>query len=117
MCSPDESSCVPTEIRVYLLPPTPKDLFLNRDPKLYCHVVNLETDEGLEVNWVGGKKSPVSPEALSLTEQPNGTYRALSVAPIALSDWNEGESFTCTVKQEGMVAPITKSIFKKTGKE
>ncbi|KAJ6644798.1 hypothetical protein lerEdw1_013538 [Lerista edwardsae] len=110
----DDSSCVPTEVRIYLLPPTPKDLFINRDPKLYCNVVNLETQEGLEVNWAREKKVSMVSEPLSVTEQPNGTYRALSVAPVSLEDWNDGETFTCTVKQEGIPAPISKSIFKKT---
>uniref|UniRef100_A0A7N5K1V5 Ig-like domain-containing protein n=1 Tax=Ailuropoda melanoleuca TaxID=9646 RepID=A0A7N5K1V5_AILME len=47
---------LPTRINSYLLPPRPKHLYLDRNAKITCVVVNLEREEGLKISWSRKKR-------------------------------------------------------------
>ncbi|XP_061446327.1 uncharacterized protein LOC133366825 [Rhineura floridana] len=110
----DDSSRQCASISVYTLPPTPKDLYINRDPKVTCVVNNLDSADGLKVSWTRERSGPVQPDLLDVAEQFNGTYTAISTLPV--TSWLDREEFTCKVESPSLPVPITKTIAKKTGK-
>lgn len=89
---------------------------MNKDPKLMCLVVDLESREGLTVSWQWGKAGSLTPDPLKVTEQLNGTYTALSTLPIAVRDWDAGERYICKVENPELVIPMTKAIARQPGK-
>ncbi|KAH0626202.1 hypothetical protein JD844_001037 [Phrynosoma platyrhinos] len=111
-----ESTCQSIDINVYLRPPTPNDLYINRDAKVSCVVGNLESEEGLKLRWSREKETSLNPEPSDVSEELNGTYTVVSDLPISSRDWLSGETFTCTVEYPGLAAPIIKKIFKRKGR-
>ncbi|CAI5791329.1 Y heavy chain constant region [Podarcis lilfordi] len=109
----DNTDCPSAGISVRIMPPTAKDLYINRDPTLTCVVENLENADGLKVTWSRANSGPVSPGLLEVKEELNGKYTATSSLPV--TTWLQGEEFTCKVEYPGLTAPITKTIAKTTG--
>lgn len=115
--STDAISHFSTPITTYLLPPQPKDLYINRNAKIACVVVNLQQEEGLKISWSREKQVAVHPELLAVTEENNGTFTAVSRLPVSAQDWESHETFTCSVEYPGLPGPIEKTITKSRGKE
>ncbi|KAH1182344.1 hypothetical protein KIL84_010098 [Mauremys mutica] len=103
----------PGDIQVFLVPPSPADLYVAQSPMLTCLVVNLPSNSGLQVVWSREKTESVVPEPLTLTEQFNSTFTASSSMPIFTRDWEAGETFTCKVEHSELPSSLTKSMSKK----
>ncbi|KAG8140960.1 putative Ig mu chain C region membrane-bound form protein [Naja naja] len=101
-----------TRINTYLLPPWPKHLYITRNAKIVCMVVNLQQEEGLKISWPREKEVTTHPELVAVTEENNGTFTAVGRLPVSVHDWESGEMFTCSVEYPGLPAPIIKTISK-----
>uniref|UniRef100_A0A8C3ITC2 Ig-like domain-containing protein n=1 Tax=Chrysemys picta bellii TaxID=8478 RepID=A0A8C3ITC2_CHRPI len=106
----------PHNIRVLLVPPSPAALYVAQSPMLTCLVFNLPNDSGLRVVWSHDKPGSIDYDALTLTNQSNGTFTASNSMPIFTRDWEAGESFTCKVEHSALPSPIVNSISKKPGR-
>ncbi|KAH1182085.1 hypothetical protein KIL84_009839 [Mauremys mutica] len=109
----EEKTTSPSDIQVFLVPPSPADLYVNQSPMLTCLVVNLPSNSSLQVVWSREKPGSIVPEPMNLTEQFNSTITASSSMPILTHDWEDGENFTCTVNHSNLTSPLIKSISKK----
>ncbi|TFJ97341.1 lysophospholipid acyltransferase 7 [Platysternon megacephalum] len=111
-----EETTSPSNIQVFLVPPSPAALYMAQSPMLTCMVVNLPSDSGLQVVWSREKPGSIVPDPLTLAEQFNGTFTASSSMPIFTRDWDAGETFTCKVEHSDLPSPLIKSISKKPGR-
>ncbi|CAI5791331.1 Y heavy chain constant region [Podarcis lilfordi] len=103
-----------TPLKVFILPPSPNDLYMDKQPKLSCVVVNLESEEEeLEVTWSRQTAGSLSPEPLAWREEVNNTFTASSSVIISASAWLSGEPFICTVQHPSLPQPKTREISKK----
>ena len=103
-------------IQVFVLPPTPSELYVSQSPKLRCVVTSLPSDEGLVVTWTRRGGHAPRPNPLELKAQFNGTFTATSVLPISTGDWENGEGFSCSVRHGELPSPVTRTIKKKAGR-
>ncbi|XP_029437283.1 uncharacterized protein LOC115078497 [Rhinatrema bivittatum] len=109
-CS-DGLNCL--RIDVFLLPPTPEDLLINKRPKVGCLASNLPKNSGYSFTWnrqKSGEKVIITEDAV---QHNNGSYSVTSYLEICNEDWESSEPFTCTMEYPGLTAPIVKTIFKK----
>uniref|UniRef100_A0A8C4YS51 Ig-like domain-containing protein n=1 Tax=Gopherus evgoodei TaxID=1825980 RepID=A0A8C4YS51_9SAUR len=111
-----EETTSPSDIQVFLVPPSPAALYVAQNPMLTCLVVNLPSDSGLQVVWSREKPGSIVPEPLTLAEQYNTTFTASSSMPIFTRDWEAGETFTCKVEHSDLPSSLIKSISKKPGR-
>uniref|UniRef100_A0A8C3XM21 Ig-like domain-containing protein n=1 Tax=Chelydra serpentina TaxID=8475 RepID=A0A8C3XM21_CHESE len=111
-----EETTSPSDIQVFLLPPSPAALYVAQNPMLTCLVVNLPGDSGLQMVWSQEKPGSVSPDPLTLAEQFNDTFTASRSMPISTRDWDAGETFSCKVEHSDLPSPLIKSISKKPGR-
>ncbi|KAK2510639.1 Ig mu heavy chain disease protein [Columba guinea] len=102
-----------TSIRLFVLPPTPAELYVSQNPKLRCMVTSLPSDEGLVVSWTRQRGGTLQPNVPELKAQFNGTFTATSEVPVATRDWEAGDKFTCTVRHAELPAPISRSLTKR----
>uniref|UniRef100_A0A2D4PVS9 Ig-like domain-containing protein n=1 Tax=Micrurus surinamensis TaxID=129470 RepID=A0A2D4PVS9_MICSU len=109
------SGCLFGDVNVYLLPPTPKALYIDRNSKISCVVNNLQNEEGLNIIWTREKNGHQNVDVMETEEEPNGTYTAVSRLNVITQDWESGESFTCTVEHPSFVTPVIRNIFKTRG--
>lgn len=113
-CEGSTQTCGP--IQVFLLPPSPGDLYIGLDAKIRCLVYNLPSDSSLSITWSRDKQhGHLRPDPLILQEHYNGTYSASSSVPISTQDWLAGERFSCTVQHDELPQPVVKGIKKETG--
>uniref|UniRef100_A0A670K5V1 Ig-like domain-containing protein n=1 Tax=Podarcis muralis TaxID=64176 RepID=A0A670K5V1_PODMU len=110
---PDATACPSTGIDVRIILPTPKDLYVNSDPKLICVVENLIDTDGLIITWSRQTPGPVSQELLETKEEPNGKFTATKA--LSATTWLQGDEFTCKVEYPGLAAPIIRTIAKTAG--
>uniref|UniRef100_A0A672URI7 Ig-like domain-containing protein n=1 Tax=Strigops habroptila TaxID=2489341 RepID=A0A672URI7_STRHB len=108
---PDSSS-----IQVFVLPPSPLDLYVSQNPKLRCMVTSLPSDDGLELSWSRSQGGALRPDLLQVKAQFNGTFTATREVLVSTRDWDNGETFTCRVYHRDLPSPISRSISKKPGK-
>uniref|UniRef100_A0A663F3T6 Ig-like domain-containing protein n=1 Tax=Aquila chrysaetos chrysaetos TaxID=223781 RepID=A0A663F3T6_AQUCH len=111
-CAPPDAS----NIQVFILPPTPSELYVSQNPKLRCLATSLPSDEGVVVSWTRKRGGTLRPQLHPLRAQFNGTFTATSEVPISTHDWEGGETFTCTINHAELPSPISRSISKKPGK-
>uniref|UniRef100_A0A8D2LDF8 Ig-like domain-containing protein n=1 Tax=Varanus komodoensis TaxID=61221 RepID=A0A8D2LDF8_VARKO len=109
-----EIGCQSSGISTYIRQPTPKDLYVNRTPKILCVMINLVSEEGLSITWSREKQGPLNPQPLDVEEELNGTYTAISTLPVTVEEWSLGERFTCTMQHTSFSAPITMTTSKRT---
>uniref|UniRef100_A0A8C4YQI6 Ig-like domain-containing protein n=1 Tax=Gopherus evgoodei TaxID=1825980 RepID=A0A8C4YQI6_9SAUR len=114
MC--EEETTSPSNIQVFLVPPSPAALYVAQSPMLTCLVVNLPRNSSIQVVWSREKPGSIVPEPLTLTEHFNSTITASSSMPILTHDWEAGETFTCKVEHSELPSPLIKSISKKPGR-
>uniref|UniRef100_A0A670YY57 Ig-like domain-containing protein n=1 Tax=Pseudonaja textilis TaxID=8673 RepID=A0A670YY57_PSETE len=115
-CCPGPKFPFYSGVATYLLPPQPKDLYININGRIACVVVNLQQEEGLKISWSREKEVATHPELVAVTEENNGTFTAVSHLPVSAHDWESGETFTCSVEYPGLPGPIVKTISKKREK-
>ncbi|KAG8140959.1 putative Ig mu chain C region membrane-bound form protein, partial [Naja naja] len=106
------SSCPSGNVNVYLVPPIPRALYIDRNSKISCFVNNLQNEQGLKITWSREKNGHLNVDLLETVEEPNGTYTVVSRLNVIAQDWESGESFTCTVEHPSFVSPVIKNIFK-----
>uniref|UniRef100_A0A8C6VHK6 Ig-like domain-containing protein n=1 Tax=Naja naja TaxID=35670 RepID=A0A8C6VHK6_NAJNA len=109
------SSCPSGNVNVYLVPPIPRALYIDRNSKISCFVNNLQNEQGLKITWSREKNGHLNVDLLETVEEPNGTYTVVSRLNVIAQDWESGESFTCTVEHPSFVSPVIKNIFKTRG--
>lgn len=105
----------PRGIGVYLIPPSPLDLYINTAPKLTCLVVDLESKEGVKVSWSRESGKSVSPDPWKCTEHFNATVSITATLPVVAKDWIDGETYRCTVSRSDLPKDIVRSIAKAPG--
>uniref|UniRef100_A0A672UQ28 Ig-like domain-containing protein n=1 Tax=Strigops habroptila TaxID=2489341 RepID=A0A672UQ28_STRHB len=101
---------------VFVLPPSPLDLYVSQNPKLRCMVTSLPSDDGLELSWSRSQGGALRPDLLQVKAQFNGTFTATREVLVSTRDWDNGETFTCRVYHRDLPSPISRSISKKPGK-
>ncbi|CAM4551760.1 unnamed protein product [Lepidochelys kempii] len=111
-----EETTSPSNIQIFLVPPSPAALYVAQSPMLTCLVVSLPSDSGLQIVWSREKPGSIVPDPLTLHEHFNGTFTASSSMPIFTRDWEAGETFTCKVEHSELPSPLIKSISKKPGR-
>ncbi|CAJ0965928.1 unnamed protein product [Ranitomeya imitator] len=98
--------------KVVVLPPTPKDILISKQPKVVCQVSQVESPESLKISW----KREDGKKILAFSSEPEidafGRYTVKSTLKISLSDWSSGQSCTCIVQNNELPSPIEKSIKK-----
>uniref|UniRef100_A0A8C5S6W7 Ig-like domain-containing protein n=1 Tax=Laticauda laticaudata TaxID=8630 RepID=A0A8C5S6W7_LATLA len=109
------SGCPSGDANVYLLPPRPKAMYIDRNSKITCVVNNMQNEQGLKITWSRENNGPLNADVIETVEEPNGTYTALSHLNVIAQDWESGERFTCRVEHSSFVSPVTESIFKTRG--
>uniref|UniRef100_A0A8C6VHC0 Ig-like domain-containing protein n=1 Tax=Naja naja TaxID=35670 RepID=A0A8C6VHC0_NAJNA len=105
-------SCPSGNVNVYLVPPTPRALYIDRNSKISCVVNNLQNEQGLKITWSREKNGHLNVDETEVVEEPNGTYTGVRHLNVIAQDWESGESFTCTVEHPSFVSPVIKNIFK-----
>uniref|UniRef100_A0A8C6VIL2 Ig-like domain-containing protein n=1 Tax=Naja naja TaxID=35670 RepID=A0A8C6VIL2_NAJNA len=110
-----EISCPSGNVNVYLVPPTPRALYIDRNSKISCVVNNLQNEQGLKITWSREKNGHLNVDETEVVEEPNGTYTGVRHLNVIAQDWESGESFTCTVEHPSFVSPVIKNIFKTRG--
>ncbi|GAB0202245.1 immunoglobulin lambda-like polypeptide 1 [Grus japonensis] len=103
-------------IQVFILPPTPSELYVSQTPKVRCLATSLPSDDGLVVTWTRRQGGTLRPHLLELKAQYNGTFTATSEVPISTRDWENGETFTCTIQHNDLPSTLSRSISKRPGK-
>uniref|UniRef100_A0A8C6VP62 Ig-like domain-containing protein n=1 Tax=Naja naja TaxID=35670 RepID=A0A8C6VP62_NAJNA len=98
------SSCPSGNVNVYLVPPIPRALYIDRNSKISCFVNNLQNEQGLKITWSREKNGHLNVDLLETVEEPNGTYTVVSRLNVIAQDWESGESFTCTVEHPSFVS-------------
>ncbi|KYO29709.1 hypothetical protein Y1Q_0005956 [Alligator mississippiensis] len=106
-----------SDIQVYVVPPSPGDLYVKQSPELICMVINLPSNEAPKVTWTKDSPGVLNAKPLQWVEQSNGTYTATRALPIFTPDWEKRQKFTCKVEHPELPSPLTKTISKKTGKQ
>uniref|UniRef100_A0A8C0B666 Ig-like domain-containing protein n=1 Tax=Buteo japonicus TaxID=224669 RepID=A0A8C0B666_9AVES len=104
-----------SRIQVFVLPPSPSELYVSQNPKIRCLATSLPSDEGMVVSWTRKQGGTLRPHLHPLKAQFNGTFTATSEVPISTYDWEAGETFTCTINHAELPSPISRSISKKPG--
>nr|AAH97629.1 LOC398774 protein [Xenopus laevis] len=105
----DDTAITP---KVDVLPPSPKDLLVTKEAKVYCVISRMTSTDDLTVQWSrsDGKK------ALAFDSAPekayDGTFTVKSTLKISPGDWENKKQFNCKVVHPDLPSPIEKSIQK-----
>uniref|UniRef100_A0A8C8RWG9 Ig-like domain-containing protein n=1 Tax=Pelusios castaneus TaxID=367368 RepID=A0A8C8RWG9_9SAUR len=108
--SPKENSST-SDTQVFFLPPSPTALYVDSNAKLTCMVVNVYENDGLKMAWY-----PEKHELIDTKEQDNNTYTTYISRSTDKNNWEKGETFSCTVEHPDLLAPIRKTLSKKSPK-
>uniref|UniRef100_A0A8C0DBN0 Ig-like domain-containing protein n=1 Tax=Balaenoptera musculus TaxID=9771 RepID=A0A8C0DBN0_BALMU len=113
-CPPPE---LPGGLSVFIFPPTPRDtLTISQIPKVTCVVVDMgHEDPDVQFSWYVDDVQVYTARTKPREEQFNSTYRVVSTLPIQHQDWLKGKEFKCKVNNEGLPAPIVRTISKAKG--
>ncbi|CAO2587572.1 Ig alpha chain C region [Lemmus lemmus] len=100
------------QLRLTLRRPALEDLLMGSDASLTCTVSGLKKDEKPVFTWQPSTgKDAVTKEPVL---DPYGCYSVSSVLPGCVERWNNGETFTCTVKLSREPGVLTATIAKVT---
>ncbi|ELK01276.1 Ig epsilon chain C region [Pteropus alecto] len=106
----------PRGVSVYLIPPSPLDLYIHKSPKITCLVVDLASVDGMSLKWSREGEDLVD----KATEVPkhhfNMTYTVTSTLPVDADDWIEGVTYRCEVSHPHLPRAIARTIAKTPGK-
>lgn len=103
---------VTPQLQVSLLPPTLEELLVSHNATVTCVVSNAAAADGVSVSW---SRSSGGGLDVSQTEdrQADGRYTVRSFLRVCAEEWNGGETFGCSVREEGVVV-AEESIRKET---
>nr|AQT27060.1 immunoglobulin gamma heavy chain [Bos taurus] len=121
-CKPSPCDCCPPpELpggpSVFIFPPKPKDtLTISGTPEVTCVVVDVGHDDPeVKFSWFVDNVEVNTATTKPREEQFNSTYRVVSALRIQHQDWTGGKEFTCKVHNEGLPAPIVRTISRTKG--
>ncbi|CAI9158304.1 unnamed protein product, partial [Rangifer tarandus platyrhynchus] len=102
---------------VFIFPPKPKDtLTISGTPEVTCVVVDVgQDDPEVKFTWFVNDVEVHTARTKAREEQFNSTYRVVSALPIQHQDWTGGKEFKCKVYNEGLPAPIVRTISRTKG--
>uniref|UniRef100_A0A4W2HJN7 Ig-like domain-containing protein n=1 Tax=Bos indicus x Bos taurus TaxID=30522 RepID=A0A4W2HJN7_BOBOX len=102
---------------VFIFPPKPKDtLTISGTPEVTCVVVDVGHDDPeVKFSWFVDNVEVNTATTKPREEQFNSTYRVVSALRIQHQDWTGGKEFTCKVHNEGLPAPIVRTISRTKG--
>ncbi|CAM9174732.1 unnamed protein product, partial [Rangifer tarandus platyrhynchus] len=102
---------------VFIFPPKPKDtLMITGKPEVTCVVVDVgQDDPEVKFSWFVNDVEVHTARTKPKEEQFNSTYRVVSALPIQHDDWSQGKEFKCKVNNEGLPAPIVRTISRTKG--
>ncbi|KAG5198435.1 hypothetical protein JEQ12_008125 [Ovis aries] len=113
--------CPPPELpggpSVFIFPPKPKDtLTISGTPEVTCVVVDVgQDDPEVQFSWFVDNVEVRTARTKPREEQFNSTFRVVSALPIQHQDWTGGKEFKCKVHNEGLPAPIVRTISRTKG--
>uniref|UniRef100_A0A452F0Q0 Ig-like domain-containing protein n=1 Tax=Capra hircus TaxID=9925 RepID=A0A452F0Q0_CAPHI len=113
--------CPPPELpggpSVFIFPPKPKDtLTISGKPEVTCVVVDVgQDDPEVQFSWFVDNVEVHTARTKPREEQFNSTFRVVSALPIQHQDWTGGKEFKCKVHNEGLPAPIVRTISRTKG--
>lgn len=113
---PTPTEYAPRGVNTYLIPPSPRDLYVLKSPKLTCLVVDLESKENATVTWTQEPGKPMGSAIQSSIRHQNATISITSTIPVDANDWIEGNRYKCKVNHPDLPKPIVRSISKAPGK-
>lgn len=113
---PIPTEYAPRGVNTYLIPPSPRDLYVLKSPKLTCLVVDLESKENATVTWTQELGKPMGSAIQSSIRHQNATISITSTIPVDANDWIEGKRYKCEVNHPDLPKPIVRSISKAPGK-
>ncbi|KAL1765049.1 immunoglobulin epsilon heavy chain [Sigmodon hispidus] len=105
----------PRGVNVYLIPPSPLDLYVSKTSKLTCLVLDLESKENVTVTWKQEHGKPTGTEFQSSRRHHNATTSITSTLTVDAKDWIEGKGYQCIVTHPDLPKPIVRSITKAVG--
>uniref|UniRef100_A0A8C0A8E1 Ig-like domain-containing protein n=2 Tax=Bos TaxID=9903 RepID=A0A8C0A8E1_BOSMU len=121
-CKPGTCDCCPPpELpggpSVFIFPPKPKDtLTISGTPEVTCVVVDVGHDDPeVKFSWFVDDVEVNTATTKPREEQFNSTYRVVSALRIQHQDWTGGKEFKCKVHNEGLPAPIVRTISRTKG--
>uniref|UniRef100_A0A3Q1M3L6 Ig-like domain-containing protein n=1 Tax=Bos taurus TaxID=9913 RepID=A0A3Q1M3L6_BOVIN len=121
-CKPSPCDCCPPpELpggpSVFIFPPKPKDtLTISGTPEVTCVVVDVGHDDPeVKFSWFVDDVEVNTATTKPREEQFNSTYRVVSALRIQHQDWTGGKEFKCKVHNEGLPAPIVRTISRTKG--
>lgn len=102
---------------VFIFPPKPKDsLMITGTPEVTCVVVDVgQDDPEVQFSWFVDNVEVHTARTKPREEQFNSTFRVVSALPIQHQDWTGGKEFKCKVHNEGLPAPIVRTISRTKG--
>ena len=102
---------------VFIFPPKPKDtLTISGTPEVTCVVVDVgQDDPEVQFSWFVDNVEVHTARTKPREEQFNSTFRVVSALPIQHQDWTGGKEFKCKVHNEGLPAPIVRTISRDKG--
>nr|KAF6273895.1 immunoglobulin heavy constant epsilon [Pipistrellus kuhlii] len=106
----------PRGVSVYVIPPSPLDLYVHKSPKVSCLVVDLASLEGMSLQWSREGRGLLAQATQSSKRHFNMTYSVTSTLPVDTSDWVEGETYQCRLSHPDLPRPILRTIAKAPGK-
>ncbi|KAK1328137.1 hypothetical protein QTO34_012560 [Cnephaeus nilssonii] len=110
---PPESE--PRGVSVYVIPPSPLDLYVHKSPKVACLVVDLASLEGMSLQWSREGGGLLTEATQSSKRHFNMTYSVTSTLPVDASDWIEGETYECRLSHPDLPQDIVRTIAKAPG--
>uniref|UniRef100_A0A8C5ME79 Ig-like domain-containing protein n=1 Tax=Leptobrachium leishanense TaxID=445787 RepID=A0A8C5ME79_9ANUR len=77
---------------------------------LFCRISDFYPEK-IQVKWLVNGKADAKDPIL----HDNGTYSAISTLKICSEDWERGEKFTCSIRNQDLPSPLRKTIYKYNG--
>lgn len=100
---------------VYLIPPSPLDLYVHKSPKITCLVVDLASVEGMNVEWSRESDALERKATENHKQHFNMTFTVTSTLPVDANDWIEGIKYKCKVTHPQLPKDIVRTISKAAG--
>lgn len=100
---------------VYLIPPSPLDLYIHKSPSLTCLVVDLASQDGTSLQWSRESGGTLAKATEKSRLHFNMTYTVTSTLPVDVNDWIEGETYTCRLNHPHLPKDIVRTIAKAPG--
>nr|KAF6500411.1 immunoglobulin heavy constant epsilon [Molossus molossus] len=106
----------PRGVSIYVIPPSPLDLYLYKSPYITCLVVDLASVEGINLTWSQKSGNRMLKATNNTRHHFNMTYTFISTLPVDTDNWTQGETYTCKLTHPHLPRSIERSIAKAPGK-